>query len=76
MRVNSPNDRKEMPEECDICQAPVELKRYLHYGPGYQVDWLCKYCEVSVKTAERKNVAAMFNVLEQALSKNIAQKKY
>ena len=67
MRVESPNDRQEMPEECDVCQSPVKLKRYSHYGPGHQVDWLCKYCAISTNTEERANMAAMLNLLERAL---------
>ncbi|MHC1598882.1 MAG: hypothetical protein ACXQT0_04810 [Candidatus Methanofastidiosia archaeon] len=75
MRVDDPNDRQEMPEECDGCGHPAELTRFSHYGPGYQVDWLCPYCAVcpwpgldnSPAAGISKRIASMFNVLEERL---------
>lgn len=67
MKAKHPNDRPEMPEECDECGMSVELDKYESYGPGYQVDWLCKYCANSHDKKTTQSMAAMFNVLEQAL---------
>lgn len=69
MRVNNPDDRAEMPEECDNCGSSVKLKRFSHYGPGHQVEWLCRYCaNITGKGSDIvHSIAAMFNELEKAL---------
>jgi len=69
MRVDNRGDRTQMPEECDLCQANVKLKRFYSYGPGHQVEWLCQYCSACFdnKSAIVRSMAAMFNELEQAL---------
>lgn len=69
MKVDDANDRAEMPEECDFCNSQVKLTRFIHYGPGYQVDWLCRYCALifGKPDSTAQTMAAMFNELEQAL---------
>lgn len=68
VRVETPDDRKEKPEECDGCgDGKAKLTRYYRYGPWHQVDWLCPYCEVASDNEQRRMLAAMFNVLERKL---------
>jgi len=73
MRVENENDRMEEPEECDWCRTTAGgLTRHAHYGPGYQVDWLCKYCENGYGHSGNTTIAsmaAMFNVLEKRIKK-------
>ena len=73
MQVDSPDDRKEMPEECDNCGFKSEdLKRFSNYGPGYQVEWLCPYCR-HIHSVDndpggiKKTMASLFNQLEKIL---------
>ena len=56
------------PEECDCCGSEVKLYRYDFYDRD-DVEWLCKYCEVSFNKYDTKSMAAMFNVLEKELKK-------
>lgn len=67
MRVEHESDRMEMPEECDYCGSKVKLERFSYYGPGHNVDWLCKYCAASFHKEETRSIAAMFNKLEQII---------
>lgn len=71
MRVENKDDRSEMPEECDRCMTMTRrLTRYYHFGPGHNVDWLCKYCGHDFSHGQDKvvkSIAAMFNVLERSL---------
>jgi len=72
MRVDNESDRSESPEECDNCGSMVGLHRFCHYGPGWNVEWLCVYCIVDHTHGESsvvKSIAAMFNVLEKRLKK-------
>ena len=74
MKVENQDDRKEMPEECDSCGSKVNLKRFEHYGPGYNVDWLCHYCTCDFSRGKNdvvKSVAAMLNVFEERIKSNI-----
>ncbi|RLI38803.1 hypothetical protein DRO66_00510 [Candidatus Bathyarchaeota archaeon] len=65
MRVDDPDkDRLEQPEECDGCGfRTIELERYLSYGPGSQVEWLCPYCH-NTQAEIRKDpvVKAVINI--------------
>lgn len=73
MRVDSPDERQEMPEECDECGSfDITLERFGSYGPGYQVDWLCPYCANSISKKEEisRILASMFNVLEKRIKGN------
>jgi hypothetical protein len=69
MRVGDPDERQEMPEECDACGSLVELKRFYHYGPGDNVEWLCPYCAASFfkESDTSRTMAGMFHVLEKRL---------
>ena len=69
MLVGNKDDRMEMPFECDYCGNDFDLKRYSHYGPGYQVEWLCPYCAVSFNKDDTlsKTMAAMLGVFEQRI---------
>ena len=75
MRVDNENDRMKMPEECDRCGYPTDkLVRHSHYGPGYQVDWLCRYCEVDFTRGNDdivKSIAGMFNTFEEIILKTL-----
>jgi hypothetical protein len=65
MRVGNPNDRQEMPECCDGCGCEVSLKRFVSYGPGHQVDWLCRFCANSNK--KEHSLSGLFNELVKAI---------
>ena len=68
MKVDDPDDRQEMPEECDCCGYPTELKRFYSYGPGHQVKWLCRFCAVVGGSGGLNGTLAnMFNELLKAL---------
>ena len=70
MKVEKETDRAENPGCCDECgQEGVKLNRWTSYGPGHQVEWLCKYCSSSFNkgTSESKSLASMLHVLEKSL---------
>jgi hypothetical protein len=70
MKVEKATDRIEMPKECDNCGSlRVKLTRYYFFGPGHQVEWLCKYCAVAINKERdfNRNMASMFNLLEDRL---------
>ncbi len=77
MRVEDRDDRQETPEECDECDSDVDLERFYHYGPGYQVEWLCPYCASSFSKKEdwSRTLSHMFHVLEKRLKEVIINKK-
>lgn len=71
MRVDKEDDRLEMPEECDHCGSMVKLTRYSHYGPGYNIDWLCPYCACDFTRGDSdvvNSIAVMLNTLEQRIN--------
>ncbi len=73
MKVDNPDDRQETPEECDWCGSmDVELQRFTSYGPGHQVDWLCKYCMHSLDRDSSclQSMACMLHELEKSLKGN------
>ena len=77
MKVERASDRMEMPEECDNCGGKVKLERYIESSVpidgSYNVEWFCKYCANAYRDKERslvKTMAAMFNILEEAIGSN------
>jgi hypothetical protein len=66
MRVNHKNDRQDAPDECDNCGSEVRLIRYESYGPGFQVSWLCHYCDrvTGTMTGENRALCQGLNALE------------
>ena len=74
MKVDKKDDRQEQPDECDNCgTARGNLRRYESYGPGFQVAWLCPYCEVILPGNLTKTLANMFNVLEARSKASMAK---
>ena len=65
MRVDSPNDRAEAPDECDCCEYPTQLTRHVSYGPGHHVDWLCRFCQKTNRP--EPTLCALFNELLTAI---------
>ena len=66
MKVNTKHDRMESDGECDNCGSDVPVARYYHFGPGHNVDWLCKYCSLDFTHGSDigKTMAAMLNRFE------------
>ena len=78
MRVEDPDEREEIPEECDLCDSSIDLERFYYFGPGYNVEWLCPYCAVSFSKESdiSRTMASMFHVLEQRLKTHIEESLY
>ena len=78
MRVDDPKtERLEPPDECDRCSAAdCVLQRYESYGPGYQVAWLCHYCDSMIGTSQGENIALAqgLHVLENRLRRMVGDR--
>ena len=71
MRVEDPmTDNIEQPEECECCGSDVkELERFVSFGPGHQVEWLCCYCSRSLAKHDllSRSFAQMLHHLEDRI---------
>ena len=76
MRVESPDDRQEQPEECDFCGWEVnEMYRTVHFGPGHNVNWTCALCYHTTHPLEddeiKKHINRVGNYILQAIRVNL-----
>lgn len=66
MRVDSSDDRRDRPDECDSCmEETAELERFYSYGPGHHVAWQCGFCSsfLDVGTPATRNLAQLGHIL-------------
>ncbi len=73
MKVEHKEDHSEMPEACEYCgTSNTQLGRFYYYGPGHNVEWLCRYCRLDSTNGRDpaiKSIAAMINELDRHLTR-------